>query len=317
MITPIARSILVATDLSSASDDVVASAATLAGAAGATLHLLHSYDFQALPYLEENRPWIDFQGLIEGLQRSMEGQVERCVPEGVRVGSQHIVVGPAHQAILETAGATAADLIVLGPHRELPFGDHILGGTADRVIRTAEVPCLVVRRPLRLPVERMVVPLDLSEPARVALDLALGWSRALSAESPIGMTRGEVRVVHVIPRAFEMKDFSFDSAVIGPEVDREIAAALERVAGSADLEVLQEVMWGDSPAREIVRYAERHSTDLLVLGTHGYGAVRRALIGSVASTVARRAHCSVLLVPPALWHHREEDQVAATSATIA
>jgi nucleotide-binding universal stress UspA family protein len=38
-----------------------------------------------------------------------------------------------------------------------------------------------------------------------------------------------------------------------------------------------------------------------VLATHGYGAVRRALIGSVASHVVRAAPCSVLLVPPALW----------------
>ncbi|HEV2132107.1 MAG TPA: universal stress protein, partial [Longimicrobiaceae bacterium] len=38
-----------------------------------------------------------------------------------------------------------------------------------------------------------------------------------------------------------------------------------------------------------------------VIATHGYGALLRALIGSVASHVARRAPCSVLLVPPNRW----------------
>ncbi|HEU0078622.1 MAG TPA: universal stress protein [Longimicrobiaceae bacterium] len=39
----------------------------------------------------------------------------------------------------------------------------------------------------------------------------------------------------------------------------------------------------------------------LVLDTHGHGALRRALVGSIASAVARGAGCPVLLVPPALW----------------
>jgi nucleotide-binding universal stress UspA family protein len=39
---------------------------------------------------------------------------------------------------------------------------------------------------------------------------------------------------------------------------------------------------------------------LLVLGTHGYGAIGRALIGSVTSRVVRAATCPMLLVPPQL-----------------
>jgi nucleotide-binding universal stress UspA family protein len=65
--------------------------------------------------------------------------------------------------------------------------------------------------------------------------------------------------------------------------------------------VREELLWGEPPAEEIVRYAEDNRADLIVLGTHGYGAVRRAVIGSVASEVARRASCAVLLVPPQAW----------------
>ena len=68
------------------------------------------------------------------------------------------------------------------------------------------------------------------------------------------------------------------------------------------LDVRDEVCWGDLPAEEILRVAGRESADLLVIATHGYGAIRRALIGSVASSVARGASGPVLLVPPAMWN---------------
>jgi universal stress protein A len=53
-----------------------------------------------------------------------------------------------------------------------------------------------------------------------------------------------------------------------------------------------------SPAAQIVRYAERHRIDLIVVGTHGRTGVTHALLGSVAERVARLAPCPVLTVPP-------------------
>ena len=47
---------------------------------------------------------------------------------------------------------------------------------------------------------------------------------------------------------------------------------------------------------EIVRYARENEIDLLVLGTHGRGAIAHMLIGSVAEKVVRKAPCPVLTV---------------------
>lgn len=52
-----------------------------------------------------------------------------------------------------------------------------------------------------------------------------------------------------------------------------------------------------APATGIVRYAERHGIDLIVIGTHGRTGVTRALLGSVAERVVRTAPCPVLTVP--------------------
>ena len=52
----------------------------------------------------------------------------------------------------------------------------------------------------------------------------------------------------------------------------------------------------DNPAEEIVKYAKAHAIDLIVMGTHGRGALAQLLVGSVAERVVRTAPCPVLTV---------------------
>ena len=232
---------------------------------------------------------------------ALDEQIRRTVRPGVDVASQEVVIHVAYRAILDRADAVDADLLVLGAHRKRPLGDAFLGSTADRVIRSARAPCLVVRGPLSLPLRRVMVPLDLSEPALGALDVALEWSESLGPLSEDGTPAPELIVLHVIPQVFDFEAATVKGAVIGPELRRAVGAARARVGGASPIHVREEVHWDDSPAEEIVRTADAEKVDLVVLGTHGYGALKRALIGSVASGVARGASCPVLLVPPALW----------------
>jgi universal stress protein A len=50
------------------------------------------------------------------------------------------------------------------------------------------------------------------------------------------------------------------------------------------------------PAPEIVRFARKHRVDLIVMGTHGWGGVKRLFLGSTATNVARMATCPVMAV---------------------
>ncbi|HET7269694.1 MAG TPA: universal stress protein, partial [Rubrobacter sp.] len=52
---------------------------------------------------------------------------------------------------------------------------------------------------------------------------------------------------------------------------------------------------GDA-AKEIVELVEELETGLVILGSRGYGRIRRSLMGSVSTSVLRHAHCSVLIV---------------------
>jgi len=51
-----------------------------------------------------------------------------------------------------------------------------------------------------------------------------------------------------------------------------------------------------NPDHEVVELAEELDAGLIILGSRGLGGVRRALLGSVSDSVARHAHCPVLVV---------------------
>lgn len=302
MNTPAFHSILVASDLGPGSEPVLRAAAALSRWSGAQLHLLHAAELPVVPSQEGDAGLLGTQQRIRSALDELEEQLQRTLPAGIRPASAEVLFGTPGRTILERAKVVEADLIVLGPHRRRPVGDLFLGSTADRVIRGASAPCLIVRGEFELPLRRLMVPLDLSDPSRGALDLALGWAMQLGevSESP-RVPEVEVQVVHVIPQIFGTESFPFDREVVAPELDREVQGAVVRTGAGAQVEVCEKIVWGDVPAEEIVAVAEEERPDLLVIATHGYGAFLRALIGSVASHVARLAPCSVLLVPPTRW----------------
>ena len=56
------------------------------------------------------------------------------------------------------------------------------------------------------------------------------------------------------------------------------------------------VLTSNTPAMAVVDYARDAAIDLIVMGTHGRGAVAHLLMGSVAERVVRTAPCPVLTV---------------------
>ncbi|KAG9441135.1 hypothetical protein H6P81_016989 [Aristolochia fimbriata] len=58
-----------------------------------------------------------------------------------------------------------------------------------------------------------------------------------------------------------------------------------------------EVETAEGDARDLLcKAVERHKAEMLVLGSHGYGAFKRVILGSVSDYCAHHAHCSVLIV---------------------
>jgi len=90
----------------------------------------------------------------------------------------------------------------------------------------------------------------------------------------------------------------FDEVVEGFEESRQRGKdSLKKLVESFDLEVETIFTEGD-PGHQIVRIAEEHNADLIVLGTHGYTGWKRFTIGSVAEFVGRHAPCAVFTIRP-------------------
>jgi nucleotide-binding universal stress UspA family protein len=86
-----------------------------------------------------------------------------------------------------------------------------------------------------------------------------------------------------------------------PKARLEHIAATLRVRG---LTVETEALVGPLAAT-ILEQAEKHRSDVIVMGTHGRKGIQRLLLGSVAEDVLRRAHIPVVTI-------RYEDEEAAT-----
>jgi nucleotide-binding universal stress UspA family protein len=94
--------------------------------------------------------------------------------------------------------------------------------------------------------------------------------------------------------AAHFESLAHERKIAGDVVDK-ATSTLREGNGSHGLEIVGESAEG-VPKELILDEAERWGADLAVLGSHGRGAVKRFLLGSVSHAVAEHAQCSVELV---------------------
>jgi universal stress protein A len=137
----------------------------------------------------------------------------------------------------------------------------------------------------------ILVASDLSEPSKAALDCGRELARTFDAT---------LHVVHVVidPSAlpWTAEAFAMPLGDLIPgwqeEARRDLLESLppeERAGVTIATPV-------GTPFQEIIQYAKSHHVDLIVMGTHGRGALEHFVLGSVAERVVRKAPCAVLTV---------------------
>ncbi|CAM0907721.1 unnamed protein product [Alopecurus aequalis] len=75
----------------------------------------------------------------------------------------------------------------------------------------------------------------------------------------------------------------------------EVIEKARRLCEANSVQGVVEVMEG-KPRYVLCNAVDKHGADLLVVGSHGYGAIKRAFLGSVSDYCAHHAHCSVMIV---------------------
>lgn len=209
----------------------------------------------------------------------------------------------AGRAISKAAAAEGADMIVMSIHGRSGLARVVWGSVANRVLRRAAAPILLVPRnadahSFRNGSTRVLVPLDGSFLAEQAIAPARELARALGAEM--------VLVRAVDPNTWMMADDSWPvyDSTLAEVLDSQVQNAQSYLQGVAatiaepGLPVRTDVVQ-DRAAPALRRAAREHQASAIVMATHGRSGVNRLLMGSVTDAVLRSAHVPVLVVRPA------------------
>jgi nucleotide-binding universal stress UspA family protein len=136
----------------------------------------------------------------------------------------------------------------------------------------------------------------------VATDFSPHSRRAVGMASELS---GRLGVPLVVMNAVQIPMYPIPDGVVlrAPEVMTELVDRARRTLEdeckvAADLGAQDvEAQWVEGPpAAEIVRLAKELDVDLILVGSHGRGALARAILGSTADKVVRTAHCAVMVV---------------------
>ncbi len=288
--------IVCATDFSPAAGAAVRRAALAAAQYGARLALVHVVPSSLW---DDAGQWV---AELAGL-----GSVE---PEQARADALRRLARVADESAAEaTSGCTAdvrygrpaaqiaaaareldADLLVVGAHGAHPVRDLVMGSTAQKLLRIAPCPLLVVKRPPPFDYRTVLLPTDFSAPAARAAEAA----RALLPEALY-------HVVHAFELPYDglMRYAGVDEATVQTyrtAAQGALAARLAEVtAGFAPGRAVAHVRHGYAPTR-IDEWIVELAVDLVAIAAHGKSEIEAAFLGSVSAHVVQTAPCDVLLV---------------------
>ncbi len=143
-------------------------------------------------------------------------------------------------------------------------------------------------------VQRILCPIDFSEPSTHALEQAAQLARWYGARLAVLHVRPTVMVQpSEVPAGGPVA--AWVTAELEDSRQRVAAACREVTAAGVDVEVLAAA---GRPITEILASAASPPADLVVIGTHGTSGFQHLVLGSVAEKVLRQAPCPVLTVPP-------------------
>jgi universal stress protein E len=277
-VQPSLSRILVGTDLSARSDRAVERAVLLANSRSSVLTILHLIA-PNLPTQNIDRQRDDANSQIESYVNSLPAAKTIKWEVQVALGKNIFDV----PAVIEKSNV---DLIVLGIHRNetrRPFR----GTTSERTIRHGNMPVLVVKKRPISPYRRVLLAVDFSECSSKLVNFAASF-----------LPDAHFQLVH----AYDTPDKAFltDKAIrreVSESHHKQMECFLRDHCAPLQLEPTQIVRQG--LARQVIfEEVRRHQPDLLMAGTHGRGAIGRAILGSVAEDLLNHMPCDVLAVPP-------------------
>lgn len=288
------KSILCPVDFSEFSAAAYQYALSLAEYYQARLICLHIVELWKYPFADYAAHEADYAKFAKALNEGGEVQLHQFVQKYSGHGIQPELVvhqGNASDCTLWFAQKESMEVIVMGTHGRRGFDRLVLGSTADRVIRKAVCPVLVVSNASQSAMtvgpdgkhrlSRILYCTDFSHNSEGARSYAISLAAEYGAE---------LVLLHVAECPSDVARAEQIIAERTQELDK-LVSETER----KNLTVSSAVRFG-KPYEEIVRYAIEAQANLIVMTARGGDAVDRAVFGSTTYRVIQLGPCPVLAI---------------------
>jgi nucleotide-binding universal stress UspA family protein len=287
------ETIVLATDLSPAWDEIVACAGELKALGCSRVILTHVTGVKF---------FMGMEGRLSAEARAgLEKQAAHLEAQGFQVIMELRQGLPAY-ALQEVARCCGADLILVGPQKTSRWQEGILGSVAGAVLQHADLPVLLVKTGIKEGLPQGSCRLRATEMLRHVLfptDFSPIAERACQyLERLAGKGLGQVTMLNALdvpggeayPPGFQ--EIAEDGA-------RNLLEQWRRRLTQAGLTRVEAVYDPGHPLPVILEVLKSRDISLILMGTQGKGFLKELFLGSVAHNVARLAPCPVLLIPPA------------------
>ena len=141
-------------------------------------------------------------------------------------------------------------------------------------------------------IQRVLLPIDFSKHSVEAARYARGFQEQYDAE---------LHVLHVVEDVhYTANTYLFEMPTLPPleDLERDREAELGEFVAQhfAGCPRVTRILHRGKPFVEILRYAQEHETDLIIIASHGHRGLEHTLFGSTAEKVMRKSACPVLVI---------------------
>jgi nucleotide-binding universal stress UspA family protein len=141
-------------------------------------------------------------------------------------------------------------------------------------------------------------------PTRILLATDGSSHAALAAMKAVELAKSTGARLHVVAvgRTFPAAVYDVYTEAWREDLRREaqevLDAQVKKIEEAGGTVAIAHLKMNEHRDEAIVHLAEEIDADLIVIGSRGFGGLKRALLGNVADSVVRHAHCPVLVVRP-------------------
>ncbi len=151
--------------------------------------------------------------------------------------------------------------------------------------------------------DKILLATDGSKEAELAGRFAIELADKIGSELHVVHVFGIMPWYPVYPEGIDPEETEPEEPLVEEDLRRTserrarelLDAEVERI-GSLGGTVAEAYLREGGPAQEIVGLAEEIGAGMIVVGSKGFGGIRRALMGDVSDSVVRHAHCPVMVV---------------------